>query len=79
MGLKELKKNQEIHCRVNKNVLLLKDFPIIQITVKSQAVDRTEVRFVSFFSGGFITAIVVNQPERKLGKRTSVDRSTIQF
>ena len=33
---------------------------------------RTEVRFTSFLSGGFITAIVVNPPERKLAKRTSV-------
>ena len=32
----------------------------------------TEVRFASFLSGGFITAIVVNQPKRKLAKRTSV-------
>ena len=32
----------------------------------------TEVRFSSFFSGGFITAIVVNPPERQLAKRTSV-------
>ena len=32
----------------------------------------TEVRFVSFFSGGFITAIGVNIPERKLAKHTSV-------
>ena len=39
-------------------------------------VDRTEVRFTSFLSGGFITVIVVNQSERKLAKRTSVDRST---
>ena len=30
------------------------------------------MRFVNFFSGGFITAIIVNQPERKLAKRTSV-------
>ena len=30
------------------------------------------MRFASFFSGGFITAIVVNPPERKLAKRTSV-------
>ena len=36
----------------------------------------TEVRFASFFSGGLITAIVVFPPERKLAKRTSVDRST---
>ena len=32
----------------------------------------TEVRFASFLSGGFITAIVVNPLERKLAKRTSV-------
>ena len=32
----------------------------------------TEVRFASFLSGAFITAIVVNSPERKLAKRTSV-------
>ena len=30
------------------------------------------MRFVSFLSGGFITEIVVNLPERKLAKRTSV-------
>jgi hypothetical protein len=30
------------------------------------------VRFSSFFSGKFITAIAVNPPERKLAKRTSV-------
>ena len=32
----------------------------------------TEVRFARFLSGGFITAIVVNPPESKLAKRTSV-------
>ena len=32
----------------------------------------TEVRFASFFSGGFVTAIVVNPPERKLSKRIFV-------
>ena len=32
----------------------------------------TEVRFASFLSGGFITAIVVNSPERNMAKRTSV-------
>jgi hypothetical protein len=30
------------------------------------------VRFASFLSGGFVTAIVVNPPEIKLEKRTSV-------
>ena len=33
----------------------------------------TEVRFASFLSGGFITAIVVYPPERKLTKHTSVE------
>ena len=32
----------------------------------------TEMRFVNFFSGGFINAIIINPPERKLEKRTSV-------
>ena len=35
----------------------------------------TEVHFAGFLSGGFITAIVVNPPERKLAKRTSVQCS----
>ena len=32
----------------------------------------TEVRFVSFLSGWFTTMTVIDPPERKLGKRTSV-------
>ena len=32
----------------------------------------TEVRFASFLSGGITTKAVINQPERKLAKRTSV-------
>ena len=32
----------------------------------------TEMRFSRFFSGVFITAIVVNPPEKKLAKRTSM-------
>ena len=35
------------------------------------------MRFVSFFSVGFITAIVVNPAERKLAKRISVQCSEI--
>ena len=31
-----------------------------------------EMRFSRFFSGVFITAIVVNTPEKKLAKRTSM-------
>ena len=32
----------------------------------------TEVRFDSFLSGGFILAIVVNSPEKKVAKCASV-------
>ena len=32
----------------------------------------TEVHFDSFLSGGFTTMAVINPPERKLAKRTSV-------
>ena len=35
---------------------------------------RTEVRFASFLSGGFTTMAVINPPENKLAKRTSVQR-----
>ena len=35
-------------------------------------VQCTEVRFVSFLSGGFTTMAVINPPERELAKRTSV-------
>ena len=43
-----------------------------------QKEDCTEVHFVSILSGGFITAIVVNSPERKLAKCTSVDCFQVQ-
>ena len=35
-------------------------------------------RFASFLSGGFITAILVYPPEKKLEKRTSVQWSEIE-
>jgi hypothetical protein len=38
----------------------------------------TEKRLASFFSGAFITAKVVNPPERKLAKRTSVQWKKIK-
>ena len=38
----------------------------------------TEVHFVSLLSGGFTTMAVINPPEKKLAKRTSVDWSTAQ-
>ena len=37
----------------------------------------TEVRFASFLSGEFITAIVVNPPERKLEKHLCVHYSVL--
>ena len=37
-----------------------------------QSYHRTEVHFASFLSGGFITGIVVDPPEKKLAKHTSV-------
>ena len=37
----------------------------------------TEMRFASFLSGGFITAMVVNPPERRLAKCTSVHCKSI--
>ena len=37
-----------------------------------QTLQCTELGFASFLSGGYITAIVVNPPENKLAKRTSV-------
>ena len=39
----------------------------------------TDVRFASFFSGGFITAIAVNPPSRKLARRTSVHCTELRF
>ena len=42
------------------------------IVIPMQCLHCTEVCFASFLSGVFITAIVVNPPERKLAKRTSV-------
>jgi hypothetical protein len=65
-----------------KSIPNLKSFPEVKNlkTLTNRSLDNpqpnqstaiTEVRFASFFSGGFITAIVVNQTERKLAKRTS--------
>jgi hypothetical protein len=44
----------------------------VSFSIHAQDSQCTEVRFASFLSGGFITAIVGNPPERKLAKRTSV-------
>ena len=50
----------------------LKNVKINRLRLGLQLRNCTEVRFASFLSGGFITAILVNPPERKLAKRTSV-------
>ena len=43
------------------------------------SVHSTEMHFASFLSGRFITAIVVNSPERKLAKCTSVECTEVHF
>ena len=55
----------DIKCKQNCKVKLL-------VVVHFQITLCTEVRFASFLSVGFITAIVVDPPERKLTKHTSV-------
>ena len=40
---------------------------------------HTEVRFASFLSGGFTTMAVINPPESKLAKRTSVQCTGFVF
>ena len=58
------------------NMVLSKEFCNrgrgLSAAIEETASHSTEVRFARFFSGGFITVIVVNPPERKLAKRTSV-------
>ena len=44
----------------------------VRSRVAGSSAQCTEVRFASFLSGEIITAIVVNPPERKLAKSTSV-------
>ena len=40
-----------------------------------ESTQRTQVRFDSFLSGGFITMAIIDKQETKLAKRTSVQRS----
>ena len=40
--------------------------------VERDTMQCTEVRFTSFLSGVFTTMVVINPPERKLAKRTSM-------
>ena len=46
---------------------------ILEFPVKSALSYCTEVPFSSFLSDGFSTMAVINPPERKLAKSTSVD------
>ena len=58
------------------NVLTLKTIPKeFSSIVNYKAVQCTEVRLSSFLSGGFTTRAVINPPERKLTKHTSVQCS----
>ena len=52
----------------NRYVLLIY-YPIISLS------QRTVVRFGDFLSGDFIAVLVVNPPEKKLAKRTYVQRA----
>ena len=55
------------------NILLQDSDSTARERVPHSGVDRAlALRFVSFLFGGFITAIKVNPPERKLAIHTSV-------
>ena len=57
-------------------------YPILGTTFftnKSRYVHCTEVCFASFLSGGFTTMAVINPPESKLAKRTSVHCATLCY
>ena len=57
----------------NFQILFRNYLDLFESTVKSQAVHRsTELRYVSLLSGGFTTMAVINPPEKKLAKPTSV-------
>ena len=58
----------------NQNTMAVfsKLFPKIILHFWLLILHCTEVQFDSFFSGGFITAITVNPPKRRLAKHTSV-------
>jgi len=56
-------------CWINKPLIY---FLVVAFFLYVDFIQCTELRFARFFSGGFITAIVINPPKRKLAKRTSV-------
>ena len=45
--------------------------------VNYKAVQCTEVHFASFLYGGFTNITIINSPERKLAKHTSVQCSVV--
>ena len=57
----------------SKQMIQVSLFSYVKNFCQSNDNNCTEVRFASFFSGGFITAIVGNPPKRRLVKRTSVN------
>ena len=54
------------------NIQILQTSSDIMNDIMNNPDQCTEVRFASFFSGGFTTMAVINPPERKLAKRISV-------
>ena len=65
--------------RSSLNTLVLKTSHWLEtvglaVLLKETLEYRTEVRFASFLSGGFTIMAVINPPERKLAKCTSVHR-----
>ena len=68
--LKQMREFIESYCQIvdNNNNLLGR----VRILFLKSNIRYTEMQFASFFSGGLITAIVVNPPERRLAKRNSL-------
>ena len=59
-----------LFAQTGSGVAIAKYFFFIIFAIKF--IHCTEVHFASFLSGGFTTMAVINPPERKLAKRTSV-------
>jgi hypothetical protein len=56
----------------NFKLLFINHHDVAKKEILKHLVQCTEVRFVSLLSGGFTTMAVINPPERKLAKHTSV-------
>ena len=69
----KLTKSSDIH------IIFLQITINFNLWTRSHPNHCTEVRFSSFLSSGFNTAIVVNPPKRKLAKCTSVHCALPQF